>query len=74
MPVGDPIRDSWPERPPPVSVLVSVVPVYRRPGASDRLFRERKRRPVDSYGPRFADLESGLGASPRGFESRILRP
>jgi hypothetical protein len=50
--------------PPPVSVLVSVVPVYRRPGASGKWFRKRRRRPVDASGPRSADLESGLGASP----------
>jgi hypothetical protein len=33
----------------------------------------RDKRPANRRGPRFADLESGLGASPRGFESRILR-
>jgi hypothetical protein len=29
---------------------------------------------MDHPEPRFADLESGLGSRPRGFESRILRP
>ena len=56
-----------------VSVLVSVVLVCGHPGAFERSLRRRGRRSADQRGPRFADLESGLGASPRGFESRILR-
>jgi hypothetical protein len=56
-----------------VSVLVSVVLVCGHPGAFERSLRRRRRRSADQRGPRFADLESGLGASPRGFESRILR-
>jgi phosphohistidine phosphatase SixA len=57
----------------PVSVLVSVVLVCPRPGAFIASLRERTRSPADSSEPRFADLESGLGSRPRGFESRILR-
>jgi hypothetical protein len=56
-----------------VSVLVSVVLVCGHPGAFERSLRTRRRRSTDQRGPRFADLESGLGSRPRGFESRILR-
>ena len=48
-------------------------PRLSRPGAFIASLRERTRSPADSSEPRFADLESGLGSRPRGFESRILR-
>src|SRR5215203_3537993 len=56
-----------------VSVLVSVVFVCWRPSASDWSLRKRERRHGDQPVSPFADLEDGLGANPRGFESRILR-
>jgi hypothetical protein len=58
---------------PPVSVLVSVATVrLSSPTLPARRLRRHHRR-ENSPEHRFADLESGFGATRRGFESRILR-
>ena len=56
-----------------VSILVSVVDVRCRATRSQRRQIGVIVTRADTPEPRFAKLESGLGASPRGSESRILR-
>jgi hypothetical protein len=53
--------------------LVSVVHVRRRSRACDQEPHTAGQGAANRHGLRFAELESELGACPRGFESRILR-
>ena len=56
-----------------VSFIVSFSYVRRHPAHTTR-DRQPRSRTLLNYGePKPTDLESVLGASPRGFESRILR-
>jgi hypothetical protein len=60
--------------PPTVSVLVSVITVCHCPHRRGEASRSLLRTLGYDLKRKFADLESGLGSRPRGFESRILRP
>jgi hypothetical protein len=56
-----------------VSVLVSFTSVRRRSQHRSAPTSTPERTTLDAPERSCSDLESGLGASPRGFESRILR-